>query len=355
MSTPTPSLRRRVIRSGLLAVAVLEAIVLVAVFLAVKLQLDASRASDVEITRTLTVLAITELAGFVLTLLLGAIVLRRTTESAMAPLSAVVAAADRTAAGDRGHRIVPDDPTTELGRLAGSFDAMVAALEEAVADARASDERSQRFLQDAAHQLRTPIATIRASVELIMRVDDPAERDQLLVGIVRETARSSRLLSALLRVARLDRGEPPARVETDLAGLCVDEVERARSLSPGLDIRCETRGDLPRVDLHAADVREALANLLDNARRHATSRITVTVGRHGTSVLVRVEDDGPGIAPDRAETVFERFSSDAPGGSGLGLPIARGIAEAHGGGLVYRDGGFDLTLAVGSGTGTTPA
>lgn len=346
--TPTPSLRRRVIRSGILAVAVLEAVVLVAVFVAVKLQLEASLASDAEVARTLTVLAVTEVAGFVLTLLLGAVVLRRTTESAMAPLSVVAATADRTAAGDRGHRILPDDPTTELGRLAASFDAMVAALEDAVADARESDERSQRFLQDAAHQLRTPIATIRASVELIIRVDDPAERDQLLVGIVRETARSSRLLSALLRVARLDRGEPPQRVETDLAGLCDDEVDRARSLSPALDIRCETRGVVPTVHIHAADVREALANLLDNARRHATSSVTVTVEAQDGCVLIRVEDDGPGITPDRAESVFERFSSDAPGGSGLGLPIARGIAEAHGGGLVYRDGGFDLTLAVAS-------
>ncbi|MDP8930617.1 MAG: HAMP domain-containing histidine kinase, partial [Actinomycetota bacterium] len=103
----------------------------------------------------------------------------------------------------------------------------------------------------------------------------------------------------------------------------------------------------PTVHLDADEVSEAIANLLDNARRYATTRVTLGVERRDTAVLVRVTDDGPGVPPGEEERIFARFATlDPSGGSGLGLPIAREVARAHDGDLTYEDGSFVLTLPL---------
>ncbi len=168
----------------------------------------------------------------------------------------------------------------------------------------------------------------------------------MLANLIREVARAGRVLHSLLRIARLDQGRPPERQPTDLMALLDDEVERAAALAPALAITSRHEGAaVDRVLLDADDVRELLANLLDNARRHAEERIVVTVTATEQELSVRVADDGPGVAEEARHRVFERFSSlDGHGGSGLGLPIARGIARAHGGDLVYDGEAFVLTL-----------
>lgn len=292
----------------------------------------------------LLVASVATIGGLVLAFLL----LRRTSARALEPLGTVVDTARRTADGRTGERLQPDSPDTELGRMAVAFDEMLDALEAAVDDARDEEERSRRFLADAAHQLRTPVASLRASVESLVRERDPERRDELLGTLLRETGRSSRLVASLLRVARLDRGEEPNRTPTDLVGLCEDEVERAAGLSPGLVVRLRVvsvPSDPVHVDGEA--IRESLANLLDNARRHALGHVEVVVDQQDGAVAVAVTDDGPGVADAHAKLVFERFTSlDGRGGSGLGLPIARGVARAHGGDLVYDDGAFVLRLPL---------
>lgn len=207
------------------------------------------------------------------------------------------------------------------------------------------DGRSKHFLADAAHQLRTPIARIQASTEALLGGSSPEEQDRLLADIARETARSARLVSAMLRIARLDEGEALNKAPTDVVALCCDEVDRAWTMSPTLDIVVsagDLSGEPPRVDANA--VREILANLLDNARRHAAHLVEVVVGSTGGTVEIRVVDDGPGLPDDLVERAFDRFASlDGKGGSGLGLSIARALACAHGGDLTY-DAGFVLTL-----------
>lgn len=292
-------------------------------------------------------LLVVELAATSAAIVLAVVLLRRTTAVALGPLDEVVATAVRTAAGARGERLRPDEPATELGRLATSFDAMLDELEAAVRSATASEERSQRFLADAAHQLRTPIAGIRASVESLVREDDPGTRDRLLGNLVRETSRSARLLADLLTVARLDT--EPAGAPTDpveLTALCRSEAERATDLAPHLQVQCVVPTTEVVVIGDAPALREAIANLLDNARRHARSRISLVVEADPATARVLVRDDGPGLPADRAEQAFERFASfDGRGGSGLGLPIARGITRAHGGDLRHVPGaGFVLTL-----------
>ena len=244
---------------------------------------------------------------------------------------------------------------TEHRWLATTLDSTLSALETALEEARASEARSRRFLADAAHQLRTPIAGIRACAETLLRGASTAERDRLLADLVRETSRASRLMASLLQMARLDQGEPLAPTACDLVALCRDEVERARLLAPDLEIVVSADGPgQPQLDPRAT--REIVANLLDNARRHARHRVEVMVGAAEGSVEVRVADDGAGVPPGMEEQIFDRFVSlDGRGGSGLGLAIARTLAEASGGGLAYEGGAFVLRFPDGVSPGPPPA
>lgn len=240
---------------------------------------------------------------------------------------------------------------TEQRWMAETLDSTLLQLQTALSEAQEAEESSRRFLADAAHQLRTPLAGIRGCAELLLRGAAEADRDRLLAVMVRETTRSAHLITALLRIARLDQGEALPRGEVDLAQLCRDEVERVSLLAPELEIALEV-ADAPTqpLALDAGSCHEILSNLADNARRHARSRIAFTVTRAEASVLVRVSDDGPGVADADRERIFERFvTMDRRGGSGLGLPIARGLAQALGGELCYS-GGFVLELPV-----TTPS
>jgi len=284
--------------------------------------------------RVLVLMTIGTVVALAAAILLG----RRAIATAMAPLDQVIDAAHRTTAGQAGERLDPDNPATELGRLAVAYDAMLDELEGALAQTRAAEERTRRFLDDAAHQLRTPIAGVRSSVESLLRETDPVERDRLMTNLVRETARASRLLHSLLVLARLDDDRGPEVESTDLIALCRDEVERAESLAPQLELTLRHSEPALVLPLAERSIREVLANLLDNARRHARTRIDVGVAVGDGLVEVRVDDDGPGVPDEDRERIFERFvSTDDVGGSGLGLAIGRAIARRHGGDLAYDD------------------
>lgn len=294
---------------------------------------------------TLQQVLLAELGGTAVVVLLLAFALRRAAGVATRPLDRMVEVASHIAGGDRSRRLRPTDPTTELGRLAAAFDDTFDALEDAIDQAERAELRSRRFLADAAHQLRTPLAGLRASAETLLAHPDDGSRERLAGNVAREAARLSRLVDRLLRVARIDRGEAINVTPTDLAVLCEDELDRQRALAPSLALSVVERDDPPVVRCDSPLVREALANLLDNARRHAAGSVVVEVAGVVGVVELRVRDDGPGLSPALEEEAFDRFSSTS-GGSGLGLPIARGIAEAHGGDLRWDDGAFVLTLPV---------
>lgn len=223
---------------------------------------------------------------------------------------------------------------------------LLAALAGALTRARESEARSREFLAYAAHQLRTPLTGIQASAELLARDVDVESRERLLTNLLREAGRAGRLISELLRLARLDQGDAPTRQSWDVVSLCESELERIRDLAPELRVRLAVAAG-PRVALvDGATVREALAVLLDNARRHARSEVDVTVQWEQSSLVMTVHDDGPGVPPEAGAWVFERFVSlDGHGGSGLGLAIARAIARAHGGDAWYDGRSFRLRLA----------
>jgi signal transduction histidine kinase len=295
--------------------------------------------------RTLRRVLWSEVSGTLMGLALATLLLARASRAALRPIDTVVATARQIQSGHTGERLRPDRSDTELGRMALAFDEMLDGLEAALAEARASDEAARRFLAEAAHQLRTPIAGIQASVEALPAVHDEAERDELLASVAREAFRAGRRVAALLRMARLDQGGEPVRRPCDVVTLSREETERIAGLAPGLDV--VFRSDRPSliVEVDPDGFREVLANLLDNARRHASGTITtrLLVGRQ--EFEARVEDDGPGVRDGDTERVFERFVTlDGHGGTGLGLAIARGIARAHGGDVRYGDGAFVMAI-----------
>ncbi len=234
---------------------------------------------------------------------------------------------------------------TEQRWMAETLDSSLLALQEAADEARLSEEATRRFLANAAHQLRTPMAGIRACAETLLRGAEPEDADRLLATMVRETSRAARLISSLLQIARLDQGLSAPVVPVDLVRLCTDEVERLSLLSPDLDVALEVRqAPTGPLLLDAGGCQEILSNLGDNARRHAAGRIRVILDAGPSAVRIVVAEDGPGVAEQAREQVFARFVSlDGRGGSGLGLPIARSLARSMGGELWYEDG-FVLEL-----------
>jgi signal transduction histidine kinase len=210
-----------------------------------------------------------------------------------------------------------------------------------------ADRRGREFLSFAAHQLRTPLAGIRASVDaLMLDSDGDPVREQLLAGLGTETLRAGRLMGSLLRVARLDQHEALPMRTVDLVALVRAEVDRAARARPGVAFSTgRGQADGPWIECNPEAVGEALANLLDNAGRHAQTEVVIAVRTAEDLVEIDVRDDGPGLSPGPAAAAFERFVSlDGQGGSGLGLPIARGIAEAHRGSLAYERGSFVVRL-----------
>jgi signal transduction histidine kinase len=278
------------------------------------------------------------LLGLVALLVAGAVTLL-TTRLALAPLDTMTALARSITRGDRGRRLAPPCTDTELGRTAAAFDDMLDELEGAEAAARAAAERTRRFVADAAHELRTPLAGVAALTEAAMAPELPGpERERLHLLLLRETRRAAGLVDDLLVLARIDAGIPLRREPVDLLGLALAEADRVRLLAPDREI--EVLG-VPAVVAGDGDrLGQVLGNLLSNAGRHAPAggRVTVRVWSGGMA-LVQVTDTGPGVPPADRERIFDRLvrlddsrAADG-GGSGLGLAIARGIARAHGGDL----------------------
>jgi signal transduction histidine kinase len=291
-------------------------------------------------------------AAFLGVAVVGVVVVVRRT---LRPLDEVTAAARSIAGGDRGRRLRPARTDTEIGRVATAFDEMLDAVEGAEAQAVAAEERVRAFLSDAAHELRTPVAGVRAAADTLVRNgdDDPTTREVLAVHVVRQADRAARLVDDMLTMARLDRGIDLERRPTDLVPWLDTEVDRLRLRLPLTTIRVETPDTSVEADVDPDRLAQVVGNLVDNAARATGPEGTVRIGLTDTvdGPVLTVEDDGPGIASVDRERVFDRLvrledARDArSGGAGLGLPIARGIAVAHGGTLACGEAG-DLGGAV---------
>jgi signal transduction histidine kinase len=238
------------------------------------------------------------------------------------------------------HRVPEPATPEEIARLAHTMNAMLTRLQ-------ASAERQRRFVADASHELRSPLARMRAEMEVDAAHPEAADPAGTSASLLAETVQLQRMLDDLLLLARGDGGAlTPVAVPVDL-----DEViERALARADGAAARIDTSAVRPvQVRGDPAQLERLVGNLVDNAGRYARSAVTVTLAETGGRAVLAVADDGPGIPPADGERVFERFTrldeARSPGdaGTGLGLAIARDVAARHGGTLV-----MDPTVQVGA-------
>jgi two-component system OmpR family sensor kinase len=256
------------------------------------------------------------------------------------PLDRIGRTAGQIAAGELSQRVSPATPRTEVGRLGLALNGMLARLEEAFAERKASEERLRRFIADASHELRTPLASIRGYAELfrIGAARDSADTEKAMRRIEDEAARMGVLVEDLLALARLDEVRDPVREPVDLAQIAHDAVADARVIAPERTVSLDA--DPASTVLGDPDqLRQVLANLMRNALSHtpASAAIEVSVARAGDDVALTVRDHGPGLPTDRPDELFERFWRAEGGrvrgraGAGLGLAIVAAIVDGHGG------------------------
>ncbi|MGX7825228.1 sensor histidine kinase [Actinokineospora sp. 24-640] len=248
-----------------------------------------------------------------------------TVRSAMRPVERM-----RTAAGrlGPGRRLPLPDAHDEIRSLAGALNALLARRDEAT-------ERLRRFTGDAAHELRSPVASIRVQAEVAVAHPDPELSQEVLAEVVHESQRLSSLVDGLLTLARSDAGELPPAEPVDLAAAADSAVRRCPEDGPSVQVHVPPSPSW--VSAAPSEVDLVLDNLLRNAFRHARARVTVTVLPAKRSVLLVVDDDGHGIAPEHRQRVFDRFyrvqddRARTSGGTGLGLALVAEVVRRRGG------------------------
>jgi signal transduction histidine kinase len=222
----------------------------------------------------------------------------------------------------------------EVWELARTLNVMLTRLE-------ASALAQQQFVSDASHELRSPLAAIRTTVEVAVAHPESGDWESAAAIVLEECGRVEQLVTDLLLLATSDeRGVALRSVDVDLEEVVAGEVDRVRRERGG---QVSFHGEPLRMSGDAALLRRLVHNVVDNAGRHATSSVTVSLLLRDGQAMIDVQDDGPGIAPEDRDRVFERFvrldssRSRSWGGSGLGLAIARQLVEAHGGSIEFVD------------------
>ena len=308
--------------------------------------------SDDAVHDTLTTVTHIVLIGTPLLLVLMIWVSWLITGSTLRPITALRRGAEKVTAAAGSRRLPVPESRDEVHSLAVTLNDMLSRLDTA-------QQRQRRFVSDTAHELRSPIASIRAQLEVALDHPGSQEWAETARDVLADTLRLSRLAEDLLALARLEeRGEerggraPGAGGPVDVAEL-VDGIPGRYAQAP---VRVVADAPAPCPVTGDADaLRRMLVNLVDNAVRYARSQVTVAARRSGEAVLVTVTDDGQGIPPGHAEQAFERFTTldDARAradgdvsGAGLGLAIVRATANAHGGRAWLEDAGPGLRAMV---------
>lgn len=256
------------------------------------------------------------------------------------PLDRMGETADAIAEGHLTKRVDPADQRTEIGRLGLALNRMLARLESAFTARHASEQRLRQFLADAAHELRTPLSSIRgyAEVQRIGATAEPAERERAISRIESEAARMGVLVEDLLALARLDATRDRERQTVDIAAIARNAVDDARATEPDREITLEA-SQQEFVSGDPDQLQQVVANLMNNALVHTPegTPIVVTLKRAGDDVRLDLRDSGPGLPPGTGKEIFERFWRAENGrkrgkaGSGLGLAIVAEIVAAHDG------------------------
>jgi signal transduction histidine kinase len=271
----------------------------------------------------------------------------------LAPVRRITGQVRRIGTAHLGERVDVPPTGDEIAALAGTMNGMLDRLE-------ASDRAQRRFVADASHELRSPLATLTTTIEVAASDPSAALWPEVAPVLRSQSRRMGRLVEDLLTLAKIDDAGLRLRTaDTDLDEVVREEVARMRPAS-----RHEVRAhvDPVRIRGDGSRLQQVLRNLLSNAERHAESWIAVSLRTEGRDAVVTVDNDGTGIAPEDRERVFERFvrlddsRTRDTGGSGLGLAISREIAAAHGGTITAGEDGrgncrFELRLPLGPGGG----
>jgi signal transduction histidine kinase len=259
---------------------------------------------------------------------------------ALRPLGQARRAAERVADSQDPSLRVPEGRDDEVGGLARAMNRMLARLEDAQGRLRGTLREQRRFAADASHEMRTPLTALRGDIDTLRRHDlPPAEEAETLADMAASVDRLDRLVEGLLGLARVD-GEAAEAERVDLGEMVgeIATVDECAAVDPGVVVEADR-----------AALRGMLMNLIDNGRTHG-GRVSVAVAAENGSAVVRVGDDGPGIAPADRDRIFDRFyrAPDRRGtpGAGLGLPIAKATAERWGGSLRLMPSDTGATFEV---------
>jgi signal transduction histidine kinase len=266
----------------------------------------------------------------------------------LAPVEAIRREVDEISAAQLHRRVPQPKRDDEIGRLAATMNRMLERLESA-------RNSQRRFVSDASHELRSPITTIRQHAEVALAHPERTTASELGEVVLAEQQRMQRLVEDLLLLARADEHVPLARDAVDLDDLAFEEASRIRATTSK---RVDTSGvSAAQVHGDADALLRVFRNLIENAVRHAASRVDITLAESGPEVVLTVDDDGPGIPAAERDKVLRRFvrldeaRSRDVGGSGLGLSIVDEVVRAHGGSVLIEQsplGGarIQITLPV---------
>ncbi|MFC5747012.1 sensor histidine kinase [Actinomadura rugatobispora] len=272
--------------------------------------------------------------GLVLGLPLVGWIVWHAVERALRPVGVMTSELDLITKRRGARRVSVPDRHDEVAELARAVNVTLERMEHL-------GERQRAWVADASHELRSPLTGLRTQLEAALQDPDEEDWPRVAQAVLSDADRLQRIVQDLLMMARLESGAPGERERIDLGALVRTETAR-RAVRSRVPIELETDEGVEVSGVRAHLVR-LLTNLLDNAERHARSWVRVAVGSDGSDALMMVADDGPGIPREERERVFQRFQRLAEGrrcdagGTGLGLPISRDIAHAHGGSLVVGE------------------
>ena len=265
---------------------------------------------------------------------------------ALAPVEAIRREVDAISAAQLHRRVPQPKADDEIGRLAATMNRMLERLESA-------RNSQRRFVSDASHELRSPITVIRQHAEVALAHPDRVTAAELAEVVLAEQQRMQRLVEDLLLLARADEHVPLAREAVDLDDLAFEEGHRIRSTTSK---HVDTSGvSAVRVQGDADALRRVIRNVGENAARHASSRVDITLVERRNGVVLTIDDDGPGIPESERVRVLHRFvrldeaRSRDEGGSGLGLSIVDEVVRAHGGSVLIEEsplGGARIQIAL---------
>ena len=288
-----------------------------------------------DVNETVLLLARSLLLGIPLLVLVVGVTTWILVGRALAPVEAMRREVDAISATEL-HRRVPQPPSDdEIARLASTMNRMLDRLE-------ASAARQQRFVSDASHELRSPVAAIRQYAEVALAHPESMSSTELAENVLAEDLRVQRLVDDLLLLARADESMLALRAApVDIDDLVLDEAQRLRDTTA---LRIDTSGvTAGRVEGDESSLRRVLRNLGENAARHARHAVAFGLTLGDGALVVTVDDDGPGVAPEDRERVFDRFvrlddsRTREDGGSGLGLAIVTELVRAHRGTVVMGE------------------